>query len=112
MRKVPFTLAACLLISTLSWSWGRDGHRIIAPIAEDHLDETTKVMIQSLIGNNHLYSVSNWADDTQEIISAAKDLSLPVLKKKRPASLLACIANPKFVYFLGGTMASLVTFAK
>jgi hypothetical protein len=31
--------------------------------AEVHLDETTKVMIRSLIGNNHLYSVATWADD-------------------------------------------------
>jgi hypothetical protein len=43
--------------------WGRDGHHIIASFAEDHLDETTEVMIQSLIGNNHLYSIASWADD-------------------------------------------------
>jgi hypothetical protein len=32
-------------------------------VAEDHLNETTKVMIQSLIGNNHLSSIASWADD-------------------------------------------------
>jgi hypothetical protein len=29
-------------------------------------DETTKVMVQSLIGNNHLYSVAAWADDIRK----------------------------------------------
>lgn len=38
-------------------------NQIIATVAEDHLDETTKVMIQSLLGNNHLYSIASWADD-------------------------------------------------
>jgi hypothetical protein len=36
---------------------------VIATVAENHLDQTTRVMIQSLIGNNHLYSVASWADD-------------------------------------------------
>jgi hypothetical protein len=63
MRKCLFTLSIILLFPTLASGWGRDGHRIIATVAEDHLNETTKVMIQSLIGNNHLYSIANWADE-------------------------------------------------
>ena len=63
MRKRSLTLAIALLLPTFCWGWGRDGHRIIATVAEDHLNETTKVMIQSLIGNNHLYSIASWADD-------------------------------------------------
>jgi hypothetical protein len=63
MRKIPLILAIVALMSSISFSWGRDGHRIIATVAEEHLDETTKVMIQSLIGNNHLYSIANWADE-------------------------------------------------
>jgi len=39
--------------------WGREGHRIIATVAEDHLAETTKTMTQSLIGNDHLYFVAS-----------------------------------------------------
>jgi hypothetical protein len=50
---------ATALLSTLGWGWSREGHRIIATVAEDHLDETTKVMVQSLIGNNHLSSVAS-----------------------------------------------------
>ena len=64
MRRILSAVIITVLLSpTFCWGWGRDGHRIIATIAENHLDETTKVMIQSLIGNNHLYSISTWADE-------------------------------------------------
>jgi S1/P1 Nuclease len=55
-----------MLASVPCWGWGREGHQIVAAIAEDHLNETTRVMIQSLIGNNHLYSVATWADDVRK----------------------------------------------
>ncbi|MGC2211403.1 MAG: S1/P1 nuclease [Candidatus Korobacteraceae bacterium] len=54
-----------LALCPASWGWGHEGHQIIATVAEDHLDETTKVMIQSLLGNNHLYSIASWADDVR-----------------------------------------------
>ena len=57
---------AVFLAPSRCWGWGREGHQIVAAVAEDHLDETTKVMIQSLIGNNHLYSVATWADDIRK----------------------------------------------
>lgn len=67
VRKMVTVIAmVCLvLVPSFSWGWGRDGHQIIATIAQDHLHETTKVMIQSLIGNNHLYSIASWADDVR-----------------------------------------------
>jgi hypothetical protein len=65
MRRLLFVMLAAALLSTLGWGWSREGHRIIATVAEDHLDETTKVMVQSLFGNNHLYSVASWADDVR-----------------------------------------------
>ena len=63
MRKTLLLILACILFSTISWGWGNEGHRIVATVAENHLDETTKVMIQSLIGNNHLYTIASWAGD-------------------------------------------------
>jgi hypothetical protein len=63
MKKLLFTLLAIVLLPVICLGWGRDGHQIVATIAEDHLNETAKVMIQSLIGNNHLYSIASWADD-------------------------------------------------
>jgi nuclease S1 len=59
-------IVSFVLVPPSAWGWGREGHQIIAAVAEDRLDETTKVMIQSLIGNNHLYSVATWADDVRK----------------------------------------------
>src|ERR1035441_10424227 len=66
MRKSMLIIAIVVLLSNLASGWGREGHRIIATVAEDHLNETTKNMIQSLIGNNHLYSIASWADDIRK----------------------------------------------
>jgi len=66
MRSLLRTAVTTILMSCLCWGWGREGHQVIATVAEDHLNETTKVMIQSLIGNNHLYSISSWADDIRK----------------------------------------------
>ncbi len=63
VRKI--VMVCVVLVPLFSWGWGREGHQIVAAVAEDHLDETTKVMIQSLIGNNHLYSIASWADDVR-----------------------------------------------
>jgi hypothetical protein len=63
LRKLLAFFITAVLLPGLCWGWGRDGHRIIATVAENHLNETTKIMIQSLIGNNPLYSVASWADD-------------------------------------------------
>src|ERR1039457_2881515 len=65
LAKVLVFLATVLLLPSISWGWGREGHQIIATVAEDHLNETTKVMIQSLLGNNHLYSIASWADEVR-----------------------------------------------
>jgi hypothetical protein len=68
MRRILSVLAAAVvLVPNLCWGWGREGHRIIATVAEDHLSEQAKVMVQSLIGNNHLYSIANWADDIRRL---------------------------------------------
>ena len=56
-------LILVVALSQLCWGWGREGHQIIALITEGHLDQTTKVMIQALLGSKHLYAVSTWADD-------------------------------------------------
>lgn len=58
--------ATVLLVSNMCFGWGREGHAIIAAVAENHLDEITKIMVQSLIGNNHIYSVGSWADEMRK----------------------------------------------
>jgi hypothetical protein len=62
-RIIAALLFIALAMPQLAFGWGREGHQIIAAVSEHHLNETTKVMIQSLIGNNHLYSIASWADE-------------------------------------------------
>jgi hypothetical protein len=62
-RRLLTLIAAIALLPAVCFGWGREGHRIIATVAADHLSEQAKVMVQSLIGNNHLYSIASWADD-------------------------------------------------
>jgi hypothetical protein len=65
LKKTVVLFLLFLAMCPASFGWGHEGHQIIATVAEDHLDETTKVMIQSLLGNNHLYSIASWADEVR-----------------------------------------------
>lgn len=64
--KTRALVLAVILLPLSCLGWDRQGHRIIALVAEDHLDQSTKVMIQSLMGNNHLYSIASWADEIRK----------------------------------------------
>jgi hypothetical protein len=46
-----------------AWAWGNEGHRIIADIAWEHLNETTVQQLRQFLGDNDLASISTWADD-------------------------------------------------
>lgn len=59
-------LALFLVFSAdLSFSWGPEGHRIVAAVAQDHLNETAKRNIQALLGDRSLASVATWADEVR-----------------------------------------------
>jgi hypothetical protein len=46
-----------------AWAWGVEGHRIIADIAWDHLDNATLKNLRSFLDDSDLASISTWADD-------------------------------------------------
>jgi hypothetical protein len=58
-------VAAFLLIlpHPQAWAWGSEGHRIIADIAWDHLNDATLKTLRQFLGDNDLASISTWADD-------------------------------------------------
>jgi hypothetical protein len=66
MGKLRIIAALLLLSPSLGWGWGREGHRIIAMVAEQHLSPAANVMVQSLLGNKRLDSIASWADDLRE----------------------------------------------
>jgi hypothetical protein len=81
LKKPLAVFLLSLALCPASQGWGHEGHQIIATVAEDHLDETTKVMIQSLLGNNHLYSIASWADDVRRERPETKawhDVNIPL----------------------------------
>jgi hypothetical protein len=61
-RTAAAVLAAVLAPAVALYGWGREGHRITGDMAQERLTEVTKRNVQSLIGNNTLASVANWAD--------------------------------------------------
>ena len=54
---------AFLLPARAAYSWGVQGHRIIADIAADRLSPEARQNLRELLGDNDLASISTWADD-------------------------------------------------
>jgi hypothetical protein len=55
--------ALMMAFTTQSWAWGREGHRLTALVAEDHLTAETKAQVKELLGRESLADVAPWADD-------------------------------------------------
>ena len=56
------TLSILLLVSSSSFAWGPQGHRIATRLAEPYLTEPTKVAIRGILGNEDLARAAIWAD--------------------------------------------------
>ncbi|HJN37251.1 MAG TPA: S1/P1 nuclease [Gammaproteobacteria bacterium] len=57
-------LIVLLIVPHVAYSWGLEGHRVIAKIATDHLTDQTKNGVQSLLGFKNLAMISNLADES------------------------------------------------
>ncbi len=68
-RLIPACLAGALFLALAlptAYGWGREGHVIVARIAEDHLTSQAKAGIAALLGAQSSIAgdaVANWADD-------------------------------------------------
>ena len=64
-RTLSILLTAALmgLYSLPVWSWGQEGHRIIAKIAYDNLTPKAKKSIDRVIGTKGMIFYANWADE-------------------------------------------------
>jgi hypothetical protein len=65
LRPIRACLAGFLLLlpHPQAWAWGSEGHRIVADIAWDHLNDTTLLKLRQYLGDNDLASISTWPDD-------------------------------------------------
>jgi hypothetical protein len=61
-RPTWIVVVAVLAAAAPALSWGRDGHRVVADIAERRLRQKAKDGIKDLLGSDSLADVSNWAD--------------------------------------------------
>jgi S1/P1 Nuclease len=62
--RVAMTLSVSL-VAFKAGAWGREGHQIVAAIAQQHLTPEARTGIQQLLYKDHIYdpSVASWADD-------------------------------------------------
>ena len=61
MKKVIFVILFSF-IANMAYSWGKNGHRIIAAICEMYMDENAKQEMKKIIGPDYLAELANWPD--------------------------------------------------
>ena len=62
---IRITLCALILgvYSLPAFSWGQEGHRVIAKIAYDHLSKKAKKQVDNTLGQQGMIYWANWADE-------------------------------------------------
>jgi hypothetical protein len=48
--------------SSIGFSWGKNGHRIVAEICEAHLTPQAKAELVEILGKNYLQEIATWPD--------------------------------------------------
>src|SRR5688572_19125181 len=63
--RLPLPALLVLLIPSLCFAWGGEGHQLIALIAEDQLTPQAKAAVKELLGDGNISDaeVVNWADE-------------------------------------------------
>lgn len=60
--KSIIPIIALLFYSHILFSWGANGHRIIAQICDLHLSSDSKTELENILGKNYLAEIANWPD--------------------------------------------------
>ncbi|MBV9442450.1 MAG: hypothetical protein JO217_07120 [Acidobacteriaceae bacterium] len=55
-----------LLVASPVFAWGAKGHRIVAIIAQNHIQASTKAQIARLLGEETLVTISTWPDEIRK----------------------------------------------
>ena len=69
LRRCTVLLLACFLLVPDAHAWGPDGHRIVAELAQRHLNPAAEAQVERLLAPEHtrrLADVATWADDIQD----------------------------------------------
>ncbi len=64
-KFTPFLLSIVFLFGTIqkSFAWGATGHALVAEIAFKLLDDSTKKIVKSYLGNMTIEEAANWMDN-------------------------------------------------
>lgn len=62
MKLATFTLALLFTTNLFAFTWGANGHRIVAHICETHLSESAKSELKDILGKEYLAEIANWPD--------------------------------------------------
>ncbi len=65
LKRLIFAVLILLLSTGKAYAWGSTGHRAIAFIAYQKLDNKVKSKIADLLGNDYLPYYANWADEVR-----------------------------------------------
>ena len=61
--KRPLTLALLLSLCAPAFAWGRQGHRLVALVAADHLSPVAAENVRYLLGRDSMADVASFADE-------------------------------------------------
>jgi hypothetical protein len=81
LKRLIAVFLLFLAMCPVSFGWGHEGHQIIATVAEDHLDQTTLVMIQSLLGEELPSQPHSLRLATMHLWNGAESLPLAVPRR-------------------------------
>jgi hypothetical protein len=66
MKKAICSLVCFVVLTSITQplgAWGREGHHLVALIAQNHIGAETKARVQELLGDETLVTVSTWPDE-------------------------------------------------
>ena len=63
MKKILFTVLAGLILSAPAFGWGREGHEVIAKIADNNLKPSARKVIEKYLGDHSIVYFAKWMDD-------------------------------------------------
>ncbi|MBW7866906.1 MAG: S1/P1 nuclease [Brumimicrobium sp.] len=57
-------LINCIIIaSSYTFAWGVTGHRVVAEVAQQHLNDKAQARINQILGGHPMAEIANWMDD-------------------------------------------------
>lgn len=62
-RRIVLTVIAGLLMCGSAFGWGREGHEVIAKIAENNLKPSARKVIEKCLGDHSIVYFAKWMDD-------------------------------------------------